>query len=89
MDLVEKYPVCSPVNLAGSHYVSIKDLAKSIINLVGGKNRLIFQKNKMSKMKDRIIDIKKAEKVIGFKEKVKLSEGLEKTITYVKNKNRK
>jgi len=89
LDLVEKYPVCSPVNLASSHYVSIKDLAKSIINLVEGKSRLIFQKNKMPKLKDRIVDIKKAERVIGFKEKIKLSEGVKKTIKYVKSKNKK
>jgi len=89
LDLVEKYPVCDPVNLASSHYVSIKSLAKLIINLVDGKSRLIFQKKKMPKLKDRIVDIKKAEKVIRFKEKTKLSEGVKKTVKYVKSKNKK
>jgi len=89
LDLVEKYAVCDPVNFASSHYVLIKGLAKSIINLVGSKSRLKFQKNQMPNIKDRIVDIKKAKKVIGFKEKVELSEGLKKTIKYVKSKNKK
>lgn len=89
LDLVEKYAVCSPVNFASSHYLSIKNLAKLIINLSGTKSRLIFQKNKMSKVKTMIVDTKKAEKVIDFKERTRLSEGLEKTIIYVKSKNKK
>ncbi len=87
LDLVEKYPNCDPVNIASSELVSIKDLAKSIIALVGNNNKLKLQKYDGPKIKDRIISINKARKIIDFNEKVELLQGLEKTVRYFRNKD--
>jgi len=82
LDLLEKYPVGDPVNLASTNYISIKNLASLIIDLTKSKSRLIFEKAPRLKAKDKIISTEKAQKVIEFKERMSLEEGLKKTINY-------
>lgn len=81
LNLVELFPTSEPINVASKNVLSIKDLAKLIIKLTKSKSKLIFLKSEVGVM-DRVVDIKKAERVINFKEKVSLEEGLIKTINY-------
>lgn len=84
LDLVERYPNCDPVNIASSQLISIKNLAKMIIKLVGKNNDLMMIKSDGVKIKDRIISVQKARKKINFEEKVSLRDGLMGVIEFVK-----
>lgn len=75
LDLAEKYAVCDPVNLCGEKPVLLKELAKLIIKLTGSKVKVICRTN-FEQKKNNIVGVQKARKVIGFKEKTSLKNGL-------------
>lgn len=84
LDLVELYPVSEPINIAGERVISIKSLANLIIKLTNSKSKIVFLKSDTINA-DRIANINKAKKIIKFKEKMILEEGLNNTIKYFKN----
>ena len=88
---LEKYPQPDPINLGTTEEVSIKDLVKLIIKLSGKKASLKFDQSKPNGQPRRNCDIKKAEKILGFKATTTLKQGLPEVIKYyqkyVKNKD--
>lgn len=78
--LVEKYAVADPVNMVSSQYISLKDLALKIINLVGSTSKITFIKNVSVARKKRLFSSEKAKREIKFKEKITLKKGLKQTI---------
>lgn len=82
LKLTERYAVCDPVNVAGSNYITIKDLARLIINMIGKNNNLIFEKSDTSFSRKRKISVAKARKLIRLKEKESIETGLQKTINF-------
>lgn len=85
LDLVQKYPMGDPVNIASEHIISHKKLGELIIRMVGKNNILKERKQISTKNKNKIIALDKARKVINFHEAVSLEEGLRKTIDYYSN----
>lgn len=78
-----------PVNLGSGTGVTIKQVAETIARLVpGGSIKIVWDKSKPKGDAKRLMDTKRARKLLGFKLKVSLEEGIRQTIEwYVKNKD--
>jgi len=80
----ERYNKSEPVNLGSGCEISIKDLATLIAELVGFDGEIKWDDSKPDGQPRRRLDVSKAEKEFGFKAKVNLKAGLEKTINWYK-----
>lgn len=78
----EKYNKSEPVNLGTSHEILIKDLVSLIKDIVGYKGEVIWDKTKPDGQPKRKLDVSRAKREFGFKAKVKLEEGIEKTLKW-------
>lgn len=72
----------TPLNIGSGVEVSIKELADTIHELIGGDFELVWDTTKPNGQPRRILDTSLAEKEIGFKAKYTLKEGLKKTIEW-------
>ncbi|OGM77727.1 hypothetical protein A2188_01985 [Candidatus Woesebacteria bacterium RIFOXYA1_FULL_43_9] len=79
------------VNIGSNKEISILDLAKKIIGASGSQSKIthlneqkIFSKKYESSQR-RVPSVLKAEKLLGFKPKTSLNQGLTKTITWTRN----
>ena len=82
LEVAEKHPKADPVNIGSAEEVSIRRLAESILRLSGSKARLRFDASKPSGQPRRACDTRKAARLIGFKARVGLEEGLARTIAW-------
>jgi len=80
----EKINKPNPINLGTGKGTSIKDLVKMIVRLTDFKGKIIYDKTKPSGQAQRIVNINKARKLLGFKPKWTLEKGLAKTINWIK-----
>ena len=81
---VEKHPVADPLNIGTSEETKIKDLIEMIVQLSGKKLRIEYDATKPSGATRRCPDISKPMRLIGYKPKVRLAEGLRETINWYK-----
>ena len=89
LEATQKYAVCDPLNLGSEEEIKIRDLVELIVRLSGKKIGIVFDTSKPAGQPRRSCDVTKAKKKIGFKARVKLAEGLDRTITWcLENKNR-
>jgi dTDP-glucose 4,6-dehydratase len=75
-----------PVNIGNPHEVTIKQIAETIIRLVGSKSRIVYRPLPVDDPKQRQPDITRARTLLGWEPKVELEEGLLKTVDYFKKK---
>lgn len=87
LDVTQKQATCDPINIGSSEEVTIADLARMIVELSGLKTKIIFDKNKPDGQPRRVCDTSKAKKMIGFRAKVPLRDGLERTIKWYKQRS--
>ncbi len=73
-------PVNEPVNLGNPDEFTIKQLAKIVLKLTGSKSKIIFKALPQDDPRQRRPDISKAKKLLKWRPKVSLEEGLRKTI---------
>jgi UDP-glucuronate decarboxylase len=71
-----------PVNLGNPEEFTIRDLAKSIIDLTGSTSEIVHEKLPFDDPKQRQPDIGKAKSVLGWAPQVPLADGLKLTIAY-------
>ena len=71
-----------PVNLGNPREFTIKELAEKIIDMTGSKSKLAFKPLPHDDPTQRQPDITLAKKELDWEPKIKLEEGLIKTITY-------
>ena len=89
-DLIEgiyklmKSDINEPINIGNPDEYSILELAEKIIKLTKSKSTIVFKESLPDDPKVRRPDIKKAKTLLGWEPKVKLDEGLRKTIEYFK-----
>lgn len=77
----------TPINLGTTKRYKIKDVAKTILEAVGYSPKIIFDKTKPEGVATRALDIKRGKKLLGWEPKIRLKEGIKKTIAwYVKAK---
>jgi UDP-glucuronate decarboxylase len=73
-----------PINIGNPVESTIKELAETIIAMVGGKSKLIFNPLPQDDPKQRKPDITLARNKLGWEPKVKLHDGLSSTVDYFK-----
>jgi GDP-L-fucose synthase len=86
LDATKNFNKPDPVNIGTSEEIMIKDLVYLIKDLVGYKGDVVWDSQKPDGQPKRKLDISKAQEEFGFKAKVNLEEGLQKTISWF-NKN--
>jgi dTDP-4-amino-4,6-dideoxygalactose transaminase/nucleoside-diphosphate-sugar epimerase len=86
LEVCEKYPNADPVNIGANEEIKIKDLVKLILEITGKNPKIKFDTTKPEGQPRRNCDTAKCEKLINWKSKTSLREGLENTINwYLKN----
>jgi len=71
-----------PVNIGNPDEMTLLKLARIIIKLTGSKSRIVYETLPVDDPKVRRPDIKKAKRLLGWKPKIELEEGLSKTIEW-------
>jgi GDP-L-fucose synthase len=85
---LEKAPPCVPVNLGSGKGITIKELAETIAQCVPEAPRLEWDASQPAGDPIRLLSVKRAEKLLGFRQKIGLKEGIQKTVDwYVNNKD--
>jgi len=74
-----------PINIGNGIEVSIKDLSSLISGVVGFEGDIIWDTTQPNGQPRRYLDVTKAEKLLNFKAKVTLQEGIEKTYEWFRN----
>ncbi len=77
--------ITGPVNLGNPVEFTILELAQTVLKMVGGPSQLVFKPLPQDDPRQRQPDINMAKQTLGWEPKVKLEEGLEKTIAYFRN----
>ena len=81
---MERYDKSDPVNIGAGFEISIKELARLIVELSGFKGSIIWDESKPDGQPRRMLDTTKAFTEFGFKAKTSFEEGLKKTIEWYK-----
>lgn len=77
-----KSSITGPINLGNPNELSIKQIATIIKEIIGSRSKLIFKKLPSDDPTQRKPDISLAKKILNWKPKIILNEGLKKTISY-------
>jgi len=75
-----------PVNIGNPHEVTIEEIARTIIRLVGSSSKVVYRPLPVDDPKQRRPDISRARTLLGWEPKVGLEEGLTKTLEYFRKK---
>lgn len=75
---------CEDYNISGAEEFKVYDLAKMIIELTDSKSKIIIKLPEAEQPQEVSVDISKLEK-LGYKPKIKLVDGLMKTINFYKS----
>jgi dTDP-glucose 4,6-dehydratase len=75
-----------PVNIGNPHEVTIEEIARVIIRLLGSPSKIVYRPLPVDDPKQRKPDITRAQTLLGWEPKVNLEEGLLKTVDYFKSK---
>jgi len=85
----EKAERFEPINIGLGKGYSIKEILKITLNVDGFKEvEIMYDPTKPSMIPVRLIDTEKAEKILGFKARVDVEEGIRKTIEWYKKRYR-
>ncbi len=79
-------PTNEPVNIGNPHEVTIEEIARTIIRLVGSKSQIVYRPLPVDDPKQRRPDITRATTILKWEPKVQLDEGLMKTVGFFKEK---
>jgi UDP-glucuronate decarboxylase len=74
--------ISGPINMGNPDEFTIKELAETVLRMVGGKSKLVYKSLPQDDPRQRQPDIALAKASLNWSPKVKLAEGLEKTIEY-------
>lgn len=83
-DMMEQDKFIGPVNMGNPGEFTILELAKKIKELTGSKSEISFEELPQDDPMQRCPDISLAKKELNWEPKIKLEEGLKKTIPYFK-----
>jgi UDP-glucuronate decarboxylase len=76
--------VTGPVNLGNPSEISILELAEKVIKITHSRSKIVFKTLPQDDPVRRCPDIRSAKKILKWKPRVSLDEGLEKTAVYFK-----
>ena len=75
-----------PVNIGNPQEVTIEQIARTIISLVGSTSKVVYRPLPQDDPKQRRPDITRAQTILGWQPRIGLEEGLSKTVGYFKSK---
>jgi dTDP-glucose 4,6-dehydratase len=75
-----------PVNIGNPHEVTIEEIARTIIRLIGASSKIIYRPLPVDDPRQRRPDITRARTLLGWEPTVGLEEGLRKSIEYFKTR---
>jgi dTDP-glucose 4,6-dehydratase len=75
-----------PVNIGNPHEMTIEEIARVIVKMTGAKSRIVSKPLPVDDPKQRKPDITRARTLLGWEPRVKLEEGLAKTLEYFRKK---
>jgi dTDP-glucose 4,6-dehydratase len=78
----------TPVNIGNPVEMTVKEIAQTIIKLIGSKSKIIYKPLPEDDPKKRRPDISKAKKILKWQPKVELKQGLLQTIEYFKGRTK-
>ncbi|MDE6407359.1 MAG: GDP-mannose 4,6-dehydratase, partial [Anaeroplasmataceae bacterium] len=73
-------------NVACGRSTSIKELYNHISAILNKKTKIKYEESRRGDIKNSLADIERTEEVLGYKPRVMLKEGLEKTVSWYKEK---
>jgi GDP-L-fucose synthase len=80
MEKIDRY---DPINLGLGQSYSVKDLLQTVLKADGYQDaRIVFDPSKPSTVPKQVVDCSKAERLLGFKAKVGIEEGVCRTIAW-------
>jgi nucleoside-diphosphate-sugar epimerase len=82
VQLIDRFPEPDPVNFAGNEEITIKQLAESILQLMGKTAKIRLEPGKPSGPQRRVLDISKAKEKLGWVPTTTLKNGLQATIEF-------
>lgn len=82
---LENYAECQPLNIGSGQPVTIKESVELILKLTDNPAVAIYDASKPTTIPLRVVDLTKAETILGFKPKVSLETGLRKTIDWYRS----
>ena len=83
--LMEQEDIIGPVNIGNPGEFTIKELAEQVITLTGSKSGIVYKPLPSDDPRQRCPDITLAKKKLHWQPKIKLAEGLKKTIEYFRS----
>lgn len=86
LDLLMNSNLNTPVNLGSNDLYSIEETANIIIEKLLSKSKIVYCPIDKDDPKERLPDLTLAKSILGWQAKTSFSEGLDKTIDYVKKK---
>ncbi len=77
--------ITGPINMGNPDEFTIKQLAETVLRMVGGKSKLVFKPLPQDDPRQRQPDITLAKSTLDWEPQIKLDAGLVKTIDYFRN----
>jgi len=74
--------VTGPINLGNPNEFSIRELAERVVALIASRSKIEYRPLPMDDPRQRQPDISRARKTLGWEPRIRLEEGLEKTVAY-------
>lgn len=81
----EKLETSDPVNLGSSEEVSVKELVDEIVNITKFKGEIAYDITKPKGVPRKVVDITRAQKLLGYKPKWNLHDGLVETVDWIRD----
>jgi dTDP-glucose 4,6-dehydratase len=75
-----------PVNIGNPHEVTIEEIARTIVRLVGATSKIVYRPLPVDDPKQRRPDITRARTLLGWEPTIGLEDGLRRSIEYFKGK---
>jgi dTDP-glucose 4,6-dehydratase len=75
-----------PVNIGNPHELTIEEIARTIIRLVGSTSKIVYRPLPVDDPKQRQPDITRARTLLGWEPKVGLEDGLLRTVNYFRER---
>jgi nucleoside-diphosphate-sugar epimerase len=75
-----------PVNIGNPHEITIEEIARTIIRLVGSTSRIVYRPLPVDDPRQRRPDITRARTLLGWAPTVDLEDGLTRTIGYFRTR---
>jgi len=84
LDVVEKYAVCDPINIASSNLVTIGESVDLILKYANHKVTPQYDETKPVTIQYRALDTTKAKDVIGYKPTISFEDGMQETVDWIR-----